>query len=574
MDAKTISRTGTGVKKMPRNGGGIYSKGSPSVVSGTTIQSAAYNTTIDDLVTDANAARPISAGGTGAANAADARTNLGGTATGVAVFTAASAAAARTAISISATNTPFTPAGNIAATNVQAALAELDTEKAALAGATFTGGISGTTGTFSGAVSGAGISGTTGTFSDAILGGATNFARVETAFTETRFASNTIYSAKHNLFNTAPTSNSDTTISTYTDYIGEMWEIQSPQANTRDIGKFRTATFYAYHDGSGFMRYGFGSASEFWNNYAGTVDSGVGLLALSFNGRYGQGGTAHMNQAIAVSALASNFRNSGGIGIDTSIGVYGRATNDDASETTAAYGGIFEARQEGPTAAALMPFAQALRAEVYSVGSGGITNATGLTIYASAGTAIAAWYGLRIPATGGAAFTANKWAVYSDADDQWYINGAVGLGATVPTNRLHVAGTIRGTNAVFLPGVAAATTASAANMFIDSATGELFRSTSARSGKIDIAEISEEAALRFFREGKPRSYRDRFNPGDVFVGYVADEVDEVAPWLVGLDEHGVPDDVRYPQVAALLHRAMQAEIADLRAQIAKLSFKK
>jgi microcystin-dependent protein len=121
---------------MPRSGGGIYSKGSPSAVSGTTIQSAAYNTTIDDLVTDANAARPISAGGTGAANAADARTNLG----------------------ISATNTPFTPAGNIAASNVQAALAELDTEKAALAGATFTGGISGTTGTFSGVVSGANAS--------------------------------------------------------------------------------------------------------------------------------------------------------------------------------------------------------------------------------------------------------------------------------------------------------------------------------------------------------------------------------------------------------------------------------
>jgi uncharacterized protein YigA (DUF484 family) len=143
---------------LPRSGGGIYSKGSPSVVTGTTIQSAAYNTTIDDLVTDANAARPISAGGTGAANAADARTNLGGTATGVAVFTAADAAAARTAIGISATNTPFTPAGNIAASNVQAALAEVDTEKAALAGATFTGGISGTTGTFSGVVSGAAAS--------------------------------------------------------------------------------------------------------------------------------------------------------------------------------------------------------------------------------------------------------------------------------------------------------------------------------------------------------------------------------------------------------------------------------
>lgn len=41
----------------------------------------------------------IADGGTGAATAANARTNLGGTATGVALFTAASAAAARTAIS-------------------------------------------------------------------------------------------------------------------------------------------------------------------------------------------------------------------------------------------------------------------------------------------------------------------------------------------------------------------------------------------------------------------------------------------------------------------------------------------
>lgn len=52
----------------------------------------------------------IADGGTGASTAADARTNLG----------------------ISATNTPFTATGNIAATNVQAALAELDTKKVPL----------------------------------------------------------------------------------------------------------------------------------------------------------------------------------------------------------------------------------------------------------------------------------------------------------------------------------------------------------------------------------------------------------------------------------------------------------
>lgn len=45
-------------------------------ISGQTIDSSDFNTLIDDLVADANLARPITAGGTGAANAADARVNL------------------------------------------------------------------------------------------------------------------------------------------------------------------------------------------------------------------------------------------------------------------------------------------------------------------------------------------------------------------------------------------------------------------------------------------------------------------------------------------------------------------
>lgn len=62
---------------MPRTGG-IYNepagtKGTPN----TTIQSAPYNSFVDDLVADANAPRPVTAGGTGATNATDARTNLG-----------------------------------------------------------------------------------------------------------------------------------------------------------------------------------------------------------------------------------------------------------------------------------------------------------------------------------------------------------------------------------------------------------------------------------------------------------------------------------------------------------------
>src|SRR6056297_2185907 len=64
---------------MPRSGG-IFSVPTASrndAQSGTTISSADYITLLDDLEDDANAARPVSAGGTGATTAAQARINLG-----------------------------------------------------------------------------------------------------------------------------------------------------------------------------------------------------------------------------------------------------------------------------------------------------------------------------------------------------------------------------------------------------------------------------------------------------------------------------------------------------------------
>lgn len=63
---------------MPRNGSGVFSKVAGSTaVPQTTIESAVFNAVIDDLVADANAARPVVAGGTGSTTAAGARTALG-----------------------------------------------------------------------------------------------------------------------------------------------------------------------------------------------------------------------------------------------------------------------------------------------------------------------------------------------------------------------------------------------------------------------------------------------------------------------------------------------------------------
>lgn len=62
---------------MPRNGSGVYSKPTgTAAVTGQTITAAQFNDTVDDLVTDANTARPVSAGGTGATSAAGARAAL------------------------------------------------------------------------------------------------------------------------------------------------------------------------------------------------------------------------------------------------------------------------------------------------------------------------------------------------------------------------------------------------------------------------------------------------------------------------------------------------------------------
>lgn len=62
---------------MPRDGSGVYSLPAGSTATaGTTITASTHNTPLADLVSDANAARPVVAGGTGATTAANARTNL------------------------------------------------------------------------------------------------------------------------------------------------------------------------------------------------------------------------------------------------------------------------------------------------------------------------------------------------------------------------------------------------------------------------------------------------------------------------------------------------------------------
>lgn len=62
---------------MPRTGGIYTPPAGTKATPNTTVQSAPYNAFVDDLAADANAARPVTAGGTGATNETAARAAIG-----------------------------------------------------------------------------------------------------------------------------------------------------------------------------------------------------------------------------------------------------------------------------------------------------------------------------------------------------------------------------------------------------------------------------------------------------------------------------------------------------------------
>jgi len=103
------------------------------------------------------------------------------------------------------------------------------------------------------------------------------------------------------------------------------------------------------------------------------------------------------------------------------------------------------------------------------------------------------------------------------------------------------------------------TTASAANAYLDNgASNNLLRSTSSVKYKTDLQVISdaEQIVMRL----KPISYRSLAEADDKerrWYGLVAEEVADIDPQLVNLNENHEPDGVQYDRVGVLLLALVQ-----------------
>ncbi|MBI5744545.1 MAG: hypothetical protein HY952_08355 [Elusimicrobia bacterium] len=123
--------------------------------------------------------------------------------------------------------------------------------------------------------------------------------------------------------------------------------------------------------------------------------------------------------------------------------------------------------------------------------------------------------------------------------------------------------TINGT--FFVP--KAGTTASAANAYIDAATGQLMRSTSSRRYKKDILGLDDD----FFKILKVRAKSfNEINTGRHEVGFIAEEFDAAGlKDLVVYDAAGRPDAIKYDRVPLYLLEVIKAQQARIEAERAK-----
>jgi hypothetical protein len=145
----------------------------------------------------------------------------------------------------------------------------------------------------------------------------------------------------------------------------------------------------------------------------------------------------------------------------------------------------------------------------------------------------------------------------------------IGIGTSSPAEALHVVGNGR------ITGAYSSTTASVANLFVDS-DGDLLRSTSSIKYKSDVEDYAK--GLNEVMKLRPVTYKSiNSNNDKIYAGFIAEELADLKlTELYENNDNGEPDAISYAYMVTLLTKAIQqqqSQIENLKKRIINLENK-
>lgn len=121
---------------------------------------------------------------------------------------------------------------------------------------------------------------------------------------------------------------------------------------------------------------------------------------------------------------------------------------------------------------------------------------------------------------------------------------------------------------LYSPNVYGQTTGTGANVAVDSG-GQIRRSTSSRRYKSNIRDY--DRGIDAVRALRPVFYESKNSEGGTFAGLIAEEVHDAGlPEFVAYDGEGTPDALHYPNMIALLVKALQEAAAKIEALTSRI----